>query len=52
MDFAENLKNLKAFLAIRDGNPLFDDIRKEGKIGIPCLLEEVGTVTLDWEEYM
>lgn len=52
LDFAENLKNLKAFLAIRDGNPLFDDIRKEGKIGIPCLLEEVGTVTLDWEEYM
>ena len=52
LDFAENLKNLKAFLAIRDGNPLFDDIRKEGKIGIPCFLEEDGTVTLDWEKYM
>ncbi len=52
LDFAENLKNLKEFLAIRDGNPLFDTIRQDGKIGIPCILREDGSVTLDWEEFM
>ena len=52
LDFSENLKNLKEFLAIRDGNPLFDDIREDGKIGIPCIVREDGTISLDWEEYM
>lgn len=52
LDFSENLKNLKEFLVIRDGSPLFDDVRKEGKIGIPCLQREDGSISLDWEEFM
>lgn len=52
LDFGEKLSNLKEFLAIRDGNPLFDEIRATGKIGIPCIVKEDGGVTLDWEEYM
>ena len=36
LDFSADLKNLKEFLKIRDGNPLFDELRAEGKIGIPC----------------
>ena len=52
LDFSENLKNLKEFLAIRDGNNLFDSIRQDGKIGIPCIVREDGSVTLDWEEFM
>lgn len=52
LDFSENLGNLKAFLKLRDENPLFDEIRKAGKIGIPCILREDGSVTLDWEEFM
>lgn len=51
LDFSEDLKNLKEFLKIRDGNPMFDDLRAEGKIGIPCILREDGSITLDWEEY-
>ena len=51
LDFSEDLKNLKEFLKLRDGNPLFDGHRDEGKIGIPCILREDGTITLDWEEY-
>lgn len=51
LDFSENLKNLKEFLVLREG-PLFDAIRTEGKIGIPCILREDGSVTLDWEEFM
>ena len=52
LDFSESLKNLKAFLKIRDNSPLFDDIREEGKIGIPCIVREDETITLDWEEFM
>lgn len=52
LDFSENLKNLKEFLGIRDGNPVFDPIRADGKIGIPCILREDGTVSLDWREFM
>ena len=51
MDFSENLKNLKEFLILRD-LPLFDEIRREGKIGIPCIVKEDGTATLSWEEFM
>lgn len=51
LDFADDLKNLKEFLALREG-PLFSDIRREGKIGIPCIVKENGQVTLDWSECM
>lgn len=52
LDFAEELKNLKEFLALREGNPLFDKARAAGGIGIPCILRPDGSLTLDWEEYM
>lgn len=52
LDFAESLLNLKEFLSIRDKNPVFDEIKREGKIGIPCILEEDGTVILDWSKYV
>lgn len=52
LDFAEDLGNLKEFLAIREGNPLFDEARQKGGIGIPCVLREDGSVTLDWEDCM
>ena len=50
LDFSEELKNLKEFLKIRDGNPLFDDLRAEGKIGIPCIVREDESITRDWGE--
>ena len=52
LDFSENLKNLKEFLAIRDGNPIFDAVREAGGIGIPCLVDENGKVSLSWEKYV
>lgn len=51
LDFSADLKNLKEFLKIRDGNPLFDSHRADGKIGIPCIVREDESITLDWEEY-
>ena len=52
LDFSECLKNLKEFLKIRDNSKLFDQVREHGSIGIPCIVEEDGTVCLDWEKYM
>ena len=48
LDFGENLQNLKDFLKIRDGNSLFEEARREGKIGIPCIVREDGSVSLEW----
>ena len=52
LDFAQSLLYLKEFLAIRESSPLFDAVREKGGIGIPCIVREDGSVTLDWEEYM
>ena len=51
-DFADSLLNLKEYLAIRDTNAIFAEVKEGGKIGIPCIVREDGTVTLDWEEFM
>ena len=47
-DFSDSLLWLKEFLKLRDENPLFDEVKKEGKIGIPCIVHDDGRVTLDW----
>ena len=52
LDFAEKTATLKAFLKLRDSSPLFDSVRQEGGIGIPCIQREDGSITFDWEEFM
>ncbi len=51
-DFADSLMNLKEFLSIRDKSELFDAARKDGKIGIPCIVDEAGNISLDWSVYV
>lgn len=51
-DFAEDLAALKEFLSIRDREPVFEAVRKDGRIGIPCIVKEDGSVTLDWQEFL
>ncbi|RYM02209.1 glutaredoxin [Sporolactobacillus sp. THM7-7] len=48
-DICEDLAYLKAFLHIRDTNPIFDQVKSAARIGIPCILLEDGTVTLNAE---
>ena len=48
-DFADDLVYLKAFLKIRDAEPVFENIKREGKIGIPCLVYDDGTICLNWK---
>ena len=52
LDFADSLLNLKEFLKIRDENPLFDAVREKGSIGIPAIVKEDGSGSLDWEEFI
>jgi glutaredoxin-related protein len=52
LDFADDLKNLKEFLAIRESDPQFDEVRQKGGIGIPCIVTEEGKILLDWEALM
>ncbi len=49
---AENLLFLKEFLAIRDREAVFAPVKEGGKIGIPCILQEDGGVSLTWEQYV
>lgn len=51
LDFNAELVNLKEFLKLREG-AAFDNARKNGSIGIPCILRQDGSVTLDWSEYV
>ncbi|MDO4197846.1 MAG: glutaredoxin [Erysipelotrichaceae bacterium] len=50
IDIIENTSNMRAFLQIRDNSSAFDDVRKNGRIGIPCFVKEDGTVTVDMNE--
>lgn len=52
LDFSSELKNLKEFLKIRDASPVLAEAKAEGYIGIPCILCEDGSITLNWEEFM
>lgn len=47
-NISEDLSALKEFLAIRDNNPLYDDVKKNGGIGIPVFVLDDGTVTFDY----
>lgn len=48
-DFKDSLDYLKEFLRLRDSAPGFAQVKEEGYIGIPCILREDGTFTLDWK---
>lgn len=52
LDFADKTANLKEFLKLRDGSPLFDAVRQAGNIGIPCIQREDGSITLNWQDVM
>lgn len=49
-DITESLPFMKEFLKIRDENAVFDEVKKNGSIGIPAVVTEDGKVTLDWEK--
>ena len=50
VDIGTHVRNLKEFLKLRDNNPVFDEAKRIGIVGIPCFVLEDGTVTLTPEE--
>ena len=43
----ESMENLKSFLALRDNRFEFNEIKSDGKIGIPCMVLEDGKVIFE-----
>ena len=39
IDIDESTANLKLFLRLRDKAPEFDEIKKNGSIGVPCFVD-------------
>ena len=52
VDITDSMRNLKEFLKKRDTDPVFDEAREKGYVGIPALLGEDGNITLDWKNYL
>ena len=52
IDIGESMRNLKAFLKLRDSLPVFAPAKQAGAVGIPAIVREDGAVTLDWEVWM
>lgn len=50
IDIIENTTNMKEFLRIRDIDPLFEEVRERGGIGIPLFVREDGTKPFDIDE--
>lgn len=46
IDVGAHVRNLKAFLALRDNSEAFAEARAEGDVGVPCYVREDGSVTL------
>ena len=46
VDIGAHVRNLKAFLQLRDNDPTFSAARQMGFVGIPCFVLEDGPVTL------
>ena len=50
IDMTENTKNMREFLTIRDNDPIFDEVKQRGGIGIPLFVREDGAKTFDINE--
>ena len=51
LDITESMLNLKKFLKLRDTREEFDEIKRLGKIGIPCIVINDGEkIIFDYKE--
>ena len=51
IDINSSMASLKAFLRLRDTCPVFDEVKKQGKVGIPLLVYGQ-EMTLDYESFL
>lgn len=46
-NLSASLPDLKAYLALRDSEAMYQPVKEGGGIGIPCFILEDGTKTMD-----
>ncbi|ADL04384.1 glutaredoxin [Lacrimispora saccharolytica] len=51
-NLSADLKDLKAYLAVRETEPAFEAVKSNGGIGIPFFILEDGTKTLNLNEVL
>ena len=51
-DIDKSVATLKEFLTLRDTEAVFAPVRERHSVGVPCVIKEDGTITLDWEEVL
>ncbi|NLY77955.1 MAG: hypothetical protein GX080_07720 [Tissierellia bacterium] len=52
LDISENMFNLKKFLQYRDTKEEFAEIKKSGKVGIPCIVVNDGEeIIFDYKNF-
>lgn len=52
LNISASLSDLKAYLAQRESNPLYQSVKADGGIGIPLFILEDGTTTLDLNQVL
>lgn len=52
IDICQSVRTLKQFLQLRDTNAVFDEAKQNGSVGIPAIVLEDQTITLDWEGFL
>lgn len=50
IEITESVPLMKEFLTLRDTDPVFEEVRKEHRIGVPCFVLSTGRLTLDIAE--
>ena len=46
----DNIGYLKRFLTLRDTNPIFDEVKENHWVGVPCFQFQDGSLSLDIDE--
>ena len=49
IDVCTSVKELKEFIQLRDHASIFQEAKENGFLGIPAIIKEDGSITLDWE---
>lgn len=52
VDVLASLSNLGSFLALRDREPVFDELKSMNDIGLPAFIDQDNRVRIDWENWL
>ncbi len=50
INIGDHIRNMSAFMKLRDNSPVFDHSKEIGDVGIPAFVLEDGTITLKPED--